>query len=162
LMLCFAFAQSDTGEWRVSEHAVRNQTITRAAVPSGQIGLDDPKVVDGDVRELRAAGAFPNGPDIGRGRLQPLIDANVATTLQLDAGLLEPDPGSVRNAPRGNQDVAALDLLLTGSRAQGNADFLTGSAVHIEGLGRHQKLDSFVTQNPLNFICDVGSSRLIS
>ena len=90
----------------------------------------------GHVRELRAAGAFPERPDIGRGRLQPLIDANVAAIIQLDAGLLEPDPGGVGNAPRRDQDVAALDLLLAGGGAHGNADFLSGSAVHIEGLGR--------------------------
>ena len=144
------------GEWRVREHAVRNQPIARAALPSGQIVPDDPKVVDGYVRELRAAGAFPDGPDIGRSRLQPLVDANVATTVQLNAGLLEPDPGGVRNAPRRDQDVAALDLLLAGGRAHGKADFLSGSAVHMEGLGRHQKLNAFVTENPLHLIRDVG------
>jgi hypothetical protein len=91
----------------------------------------------GYVRKLRAAGAFSKGPDIGRGRLQPLIDANVATTVQLDASLLEPDPGGVRNAPRRDQDVAAFDALLAGGRAHDKADFLSGSAAHIDGLGRH-------------------------
>ena len=99
---------------------------------------DDPKVVVGYVRKLRAAGTFPDGPDIGRGRLQPLIDANVATIVQLDAGLLKSDPGGVRNAPRRDQDVAALDLLLTGGCAHGEADFLSGVAVHIDGLGRDE------------------------
>ena len=82
------------------KHAVRNQPIPRAALPSGQIVPDDPKIIDGDVRKLWAAGAFPYRLDIGRRRLQPLIDANVATTIELDAGLLKPDPGSVRNAAR--------------------------------------------------------------
>jgi hypothetical protein len=36
---------------------------------------------------------------LGRSRLQPLIDANVVMTIQLNAGLLKPDPGGVGNAP---------------------------------------------------------------
>ena len=105
--------------------------ISRSRVlrfPPAKIVPDDPKVVDGYVRELWAAGTFADGPDLGRARLQPLIDANVATTVQLNAGLLKPDPGGVRNAPRRDQDVAALDLLLAGGRAHDKADFLSGSA----------------------------------
>src|SRR6476660_7351952 len=125
------------GEWRVREQAVWNQPIARAALPPGQIVPDNSKVVDGYVRELWTAGAFPHGPDTGRSRLQSLVDANVATTIQLNAGLLKPDPGGVRNAPRRDQDVGAPDLLLPGGCAHGKAHFLSGSAVHIEGLSRH-------------------------
>src|SRR4029077_4162797 len=82
LALRFALAQSDASEWRLREHAVRNQPITRAALRTGQIVPDDAKIVDGYMRKLRAAGAFPNSPDIGRIRLQPLIDANVAASIQ--------------------------------------------------------------------------------
>jgi hypothetical protein len=100
LALRFAFAQSHVGKWRVREHAVWNQPIACAALPSGQIVPNDPKVVLGYVRELWATGALPDGPDLGRTRLQPLINANVATAVQLNAGVFEPDPGGVRNAPR--------------------------------------------------------------
>src|ERR1700756_667923 len=77
-------------------------------------------------------------------------------TIQLNAGLLKPDPGGVRNAPGRDQDVAALDLLLTGGCAHVKADFLSGSALQIEGLSRHQNLNTFVTENPLHFSRDVG------
>jgi hypothetical protein len=36
--------------------------------------------------KLRAAGARPYRLDIGRGRLQPLVDANVASCIEFDAG----------------------------------------------------------------------------
>src|ERR1700730_8656727 len=137
LALRFAFAESHMGEWRVREQAVWNLPVARAALPSGQIVPDNSEVVDGYVRELWATGTFPHGPDTGRSRLQLLIDANVATIIQLNAGLLKPEPCGVRNAPRRDQYVAALDLLLTGGCAHGKADFLSGSAVHIEGLSRH-------------------------
>jgi hypothetical protein len=52
LALSFALAQSDASEWRLREHAVWNQPIPRAALPSGQIVPDDPKIIDGDVRKL--------------------------------------------------------------------------------------------------------------
>src|SRR4051794_40140473 len=91
LALRFALAQSDVSEWRVREHATGNQLIARAALPPSEIVPDDPKVVVGDVRELWAAGAFAHSPDIGRSRLQPVIDANIATSVQFDAGRFEPD-----------------------------------------------------------------------
>src|SRR5437016_5727662 len=136
LMLRFAFAQSDMSQWRLSEHAVWNQPITRAALPSGEIVSDDPKIVDRDVSKLWAAGAFPDRPDIGRRRLQPLIDANVATAVHLDRRLIKPDSRGVWNASCRDQDVATVEFLLAGSRAHGKADFLSGPAVYIEGLGR--------------------------
>src|SRR5262249_34275023 len=106
------FAQSHVGEWRIGEHAIWNQPIARAAVPTGQIVPDDLKVVAGDMRELRATGTFPERPDLGRTRLQPLIHANVAATVQLNASLLKPDPGGVRNTPHRDQNIAALDVLV--------------------------------------------------
>ena len=56
----------------------------------------------------------PMAQTSGARGLQPLVDANVAARVQLDAGLLEPDPGGVRHASRRDQDVAALDVLLAG------------------------------------------------
>src|SRR5262245_42310958 len=155
LALRFAFAQAHASEWRLREHAVWNQPIARGALPSGQIVPDDPKVVDGYVREVRGTGAFPYSPDTGRCRLQPVIDMNVATTVQLDAGVLDTDARGVWNAPGRHQDVAALDLLLTEGRAHGGADSLSGSAMHTEGLGRQEKLNTFATENPLHFTRDV-------
>src|SRR5215468_12179682 len=149
LALRFKLAQSDVSEGRVREHAVRNQAIARVAVAAGEIVPDDAKVIRGCVRELRAAGAFADSPDVGRRRLQPLIDANVATSVQLDAGLFEPDAGGIGNASCRGQDIAALDLLLTRGRTHAKADLLSRSAVHTEGFGRHENLDSFVTENSL-------------
>ena len=156
MALRFALAQSDMSQWRVGEHAVGNQPIARAAVAASEIVPDGSKVILGYVRELWATGAFPDGPDLGRARLQPLVNANVAMTVHLNTGLLKPDPGGVRNAPRRDQDVAALDVLLTGGRAHNKADCLSGSAVHLEGLGRHENLNTFVTENPLHLSRNVG------
>ena len=74
-----------------------------------QIIADDPEVVVGDVCELRAAGALSDSPNSGRSRFQPFVDFNVAAAVQFNAGKIEADPGGVGNAPRGSQDVAALN-----------------------------------------------------
>src|SRR5262249_41191164 len=133
-----------------------HEAIARAALSSGHVVPDDPKVIAGDVRELRAAGAVPHGPDVGRSGLQPFIDANIAASVQLDPGLLEADSLGVWNATRRDQNVAAFDLLLAGWRAHRNADFLSRASVNVEGLGRYQTLDAFVTEDPLHLIRDVG------
>src|SRR5262249_12997571 len=104
-------------ERRVGEHAVGHEAGARAAgFPRGGL-TDNAKVVAGDVRELRAACAVPHRPDAGRGGLQPPLDAANSASVQFDAAFLKSDPARVRNAPRGNQNVAALELLLAGWRA---------------------------------------------
>src|SRR5215831_12024696 len=108
------------------------------------------------MRKLRATGAFSDSPDAGCSRLEPLVDTNVATVVYLDTGLLEPDPGRVRNAPCRNQDVSALDRLLSGGRPHDKADVLSGPAMHTEGLGLDKYLNTFVSENPLHLFRDIG------
>src|SRR5262249_49776674 len=79
----------------------------------------------------------PIAQDLAGGVPRPLINEIEPGPANPAPRLIEPDPGGVWNASRRDQDVAALDLLLTGGRAHGNADFLAGSALHIESLGRH-------------------------
>ena len=88
--LRLAFAQSHVGKLRVREHAVGHEPIARAAVSPSQVVPDDAKVIAGHMRELRAAGAVPHGPHVGRRGLQPVVDANISARVQRDAGLLSP------------------------------------------------------------------------
>ena len=78
---------------RVGKHAIGNQPIERAAAAAGEVVANDPKIVDRYVRELRTAGAFADRPDIGRARLQSLVDADVAPVVEIDAGDIEADRG---------------------------------------------------------------------
>ena len=155
LPLRFALGQSHTGKWRIRKHTVWNQPVARAALSSAKIFLDDPKIVDRCVCELWAAGTFANGPDLRRARLKPLIDANVATTVQLNTGFFKSNRCGVRNAPGRNQDVASLDLSLAGPRAHDKSHFVSGSAMHMQSLGRHQNLNTFAPENPLHLSRDI-------
>ena len=147
---------SDVRERRIGEHAVRNQPIPSASPPSSQIVASYAKVVFGYVGEHRAAGAFAERPDVRRARTQPLVDANETAAVQAaNAGLGEADPGRVRHAARRDQDVAALNGLLAGARANVEADPLSGLAAHTEKLGRDESPDAFVAKDPPHLLRDV-------
>ena len=76
---------------------------------AGQVVADDPKIIYRDMRELRAASTVANCPDIGRRRLQTVLDAYIAARIQCDARRVEADTRGVRSAPNRDQDVACLD-----------------------------------------------------
>jgi hypothetical protein len=51
----FAFAQPDAGEWRISEHAIWNQAVVRAAISACEIvAYDSSCHIDGDGTSNRA------------------------------------------------------------------------------------------------------------
>ena len=131
----FAFAKPDTSERRISEHAIRNQPIAGAAISSCQIVTYDAKIVFGYVCELRTASAFPDRPYVRRACLQSAIDANVTAPVQFDAGLLQSNSGGIGNAASRDQDVAAIDVLLTRKAAHSNCNLVSRSPAYFEQLG---------------------------
>src|SRR5260370_27718811 len=116
----FAFAKPDASERGISEHAIWNQPIAGGAISTCEIVTYDSKIVFGYVRELWTAGAFPDGPYIWRTCLQSAIDANVTAPVQFNVGLLQSNSGGIWNAPNRDQDVAAVNVLLTPGGAHGN------------------------------------------
>src|SRR6266853_5549791 len=100
-----------------------------------QIVTNDAKIVFGYVRELWAAGAFSNGPDVRRTRLQPPIHANVTTTVQADPGLLKSNSGCIRNTPSRDQDVAAIDIPLSRGSAHDKGNLLSRLPTYLEEFG---------------------------
>src|SRR5262245_29215979 len=143
------------GQRRVREHAVRDQPGARAAVAAGKIVFDDPEVVDRGVRELWGPGAFADGPDVRHARLEPIVHTHVAPSVELDAGLIEADPGRVGRAAYGDEDVATFDPSLPGRGAHQDRDVLARATVHAEYLGRDQTLDALGAQHPLHLTGDV-------
>src|SRR5262249_36774749 len=124
------------GEWWVGEHAVGNEPVASDTAAAGEVLPNDPEIVDRHVSEVRAAGAFANGPNTRRGGLQPLIDLDVAACVQFDTSVGKPDIGGVRDAPCCGEDVTAFECLIAGGRAQADTDVLAGAAVHGERFDR--------------------------
>ena len=75
-------------------------------------------------------------PNVGRARLEPVINLDVPARVQLDAGYFESDPGRVWSASRGRKDVTAEDAPLTFWSAQANPNFVTRAPLHPEHVGR--------------------------
>ena len=151
-----ALVQADPGERRVGEQAEGDEPVARGATPAGQIVPDDPKVVEGDVGELGAAGALAHRPDIGRRGLQAVVDGDIATRVDLDAGHVQTDPCRIRRAARRHQEVAAVEGLLAVRRAHAEAHTLARPTLHPEGLGRQQDLDPFGPEHLEDRVGDVG------
>jgi hypothetical protein len=124
LALGLPLTQAHPRQLGVDEHTIGDQPFAGRAVLSRQPVAHDPKVVDRDVRELRAAGALAHRPDTRRGCLQLRVDLHVAARVQLDAGDIEPDPISIRCAARSHQEVAALDHALAVMRRDPQPDLL--------------------------------------
>src|SRR5258708_20872736 len=112
LALGFAFAQANTRERRIGEHAVRDEPITLGAITPPQIAPDDTAIVERDVGELWAAGRLANRPDIERARLEPLIDPNISAVVGHDTGEVAPLPaGPAAPSARAPQPPPATDQL---------------------------------------------------
>jgi hypothetical protein len=109
----FTFAEPDASERGIGEHAIRNQPIAGAAISSCQIVTYDSKIVFGYVRELWTASAFPDRPYVRRACLQSVIDANVTAPVHFNARLLQSNSVGIGNAAGRDQDVAAVNALLT-------------------------------------------------
>src|SRR5262249_48711937 len=100
---------------------------------------------------------FSNGPDVRGARLQPLIHANVPTTVQPDPGLLKSDSRRVRNAPSRDQDIAAIEVLLARGRAHAKANLLSRSPTHLEEFGFQEHLNPLFTKNPQHLLRHVDA-----
>ena len=61
--------------------------------------------------------ALTNGPRVGHGGLETIIDTNVAAVGQFNPVLFETDALRVRCANRGDEDVGAVEISVTGRRA---------------------------------------------
>jgi hypothetical protein len=120
----FVFVQADMREGRIGEHAIGDQPAACRALAARQIGVNDPKIVEGCVSELRTAGAFADGPNIGRAGRQPIVNRDVAARVERDAGSTKPDLRRVRRPADRDKDIAAIDDPIGRCRLQMDANGL--------------------------------------
>ncbi len=106
--------------------------------------------------ELWAAGRLANCPDVGRTRLQPVIDRDISAVVEHDTGEVEPDPIGVGGASGRDQEIAAFDGLIACQRPHLEADCVSGSALNTKNLNSKMHLYAVVAQHLQNCIRDVG------
>ena len=146
-----AFAQSYAGQRGISEHAIWNQPIVGASISPCKIVTYNSKIVFGYVRELRTAGAFAQRPNIWRTCLQSAIDLNVTASVQFNPGSLKSNSSGIRNTPRRDQDVAAIDALITRRCAYCKRNLVSRSPAHLEQFGVDKHLNIFGAKNAPHF-----------
>ena len=78
------------------------------AIAARQIVAHDAKIIEGDVREVRAARAIAHGPHIRRGGFEPLVHFDVTAISEFDAGEFQADAVGVGRAPAGDQIGVSL------------------------------------------------------
>src|SRR5439155_5653574 len=113
-------------------------------------------VVKGHVRKLRAAGTLTDCPDVACRRLKPVVDLDVSPRIQLHAGHLKPDPGSIGSTSGRNQDVTAGDDLLACGSSQVQTDGMSGSSLDPKRVGPKNDLDRLRSENAPDFLGNVG------
>src|SRR5439155_22547460 len=114
--------------------------------------MDYAEIVDADVRELRATGDLADRPDAGRGGLQPLVDLDVSTVGELNAGQFQAESFGVRIAACGYQYVTALKDFL-------NSILLDDDTHRVARFARHL-LDPCIQDNVDAFVFEKAAKSL--
>jgi hypothetical protein len=95
-----------------------------------------------------AALFLENADTCPEARLQPIVDANIAAGVGLDAGRFEPDPGSVGDAPRGDEQIAGLEPSIARGSPQCQHDLITRAALNGESLRPQQEFPQQMRRSP--------------
>ena len=77
--------------------------------------MHHPEVVICNVGEMGTARAIAHRPYVGRGRLQPVVDLDIAALVELDADLLQSDSPGIRRPADGDENIRAFDDPFTGT-----------------------------------------------
>src|SRR5260370_29516973 len=128
----------------LGSHTERPEAIHRGPSAAIQVVMHDTKVVIGGVRKVRAARTIAHRPNIGRGRLQPLVHLDIAMPIELDSGLLESDPIGVRRPARRDEEIGTFDNSLVLSVLGMDPDALGRTPLDPTDFGTEQHLDSFI------------------
>jgi len=89
--LSLGFVHSNPCQDWIGKQAERYYPISCSAITAVQVFVHNPKIVKGDMGELRTAGTFAPGPDLLRGGLQAFIDLDIAMFVQLHLGPIKSD-----------------------------------------------------------------------
>lgn len=72
-------------------------------------------VVTGSVGEHRAAAQVPDDPDVVGGGVKAVVDRDETVEVEVEAEVLDAEPVAVRDAPGGDEEVAARERAAVGA-----------------------------------------------
>src|SRR5580692_900648 len=104
----FCFIEADVSEFRIGKQTIRNLPASRHAVAASYIGMDDTKIVDTDVGELRATRNLTDRPHARRSGLQSFVDLDVSMVRQFDSSQFQSKPLGIWGASCRYQHMTAF------------------------------------------------------
>jgi hypothetical protein len=112
--------------------------------------MDDSKVVPGYMREVRAASAFSDCPDIRRGCFQAIVYADVPLLGQLDSGLFQADSLSIGRTPNRRENVRSFNRSHTAVTVELQSYLVSLKPFDIEKLAVQKDFNSFIHEKLQN------------
>ena len=144
LCLGLDLVHADVGQLRIGEQAIGDEAAVRGTPATGEVVMDNAKIVEADVRELRTAGAIAHCPDIGSASLELLVDANVAARIQINGCFGQVQPIRVRRSAGRHEDVGGFESSLGNPRAHLEFHAYARTARDIDQLRLQQNLDALI------------------
>src|SRR5262249_48848066 len=113
------------------------------------------KIVLRNVRELRAACAFTQSPDLRSGGFEPLVHLDVSTGIEGYAGLFQTDVPCIGNSASSHEDVAPVQNRRSGWSSDSQADGVAGQAFHLSDLCIRANIDAVEMEEVKKRIGDI-------
>src|SRR5271165_7251702 len=129
------FAQADSGQFGVGEHAERHLPSGSHPLAAGKIVPNNSKIIESNMRKLRATRAFTYCPDVRRCRLEPFIDFNVTGVRQFHSSQLQANTGGVGSAADCYQKMCSLQNQFRSALDQSKFHRVTGLTLQASDPG---------------------------
>src|ERR1700756_4776449 len=106
--------------------------------------MDYAEIVNADVRELRAACDLTDRPNAGRGGLQSLVDLDVSTVGEFNAGQFQAKSFGVGNAPCRHKQVSTRQRFIGSILFEHNGDRISRFSRYAFDTCIQMNVDAFV------------------
>src|SRR5947209_2219217 len=140
------FVAADPRQFGIEVHAVGHQAVPGGAAASRQVVVHHTEVVEGNMGELRAAGALTQGPDPGRRRGQALVHPDVAHRGPVHPGPLQPDAFGIWRAAGCDKQVGPFDSAFAVWSLRQHAYLAAGSSLDATDLCPEANSDSLIAE----------------
>src|ERR1700757_432710 len=117
--------------------------------------MDYAEIVDADVRELRAACDLTDRPNAGRGGLQPLVDLDVSTVGELNAGQFQAESFGVWSAPGCDKQVSTRQRFIGSILFEHNGHRIPRFSRYAFDTCIQMNVDAFVVKQAIKSRTDI-------
>src|ERR1700722_7192555 len=156
MALRVALGEAEARKRRIREHNMRNEPITGSTIPASHVVPHDSKIIDRDVRELRAASGFADRTDTGGGCPQPLVDLNEAARIECNSSFVEANARRIRDPANRRQQMTAFYRPFSRRCPNSHRNSLSIAATDAERFGAQQDVNAFTAEDGAHRLGDIG------